>query len=81
MKKTKMMILAAFVIALASAFTTKHSPKTLQNAREALTGTHMPCDITTANCGTIGGICTDATGNITFYPLNPPTCVTPLQKP
>jgi hypothetical protein len=80
MKKTKLLVIGAFVIALSSAFTSKHIPFTLQTVREAVTGAHLPCDLATADCGLHGGICTDLSGNITFYPVTPTMCQTPLQK-
>ncbi len=78
MKKTKLLIIAAFVLAIGSAFTTKNIHPAFTAVLKANPSSHLPCTSATATCGSGSAVCSDGSGN-DFYDTNDTGCITPLQ--
>jgi Family of unknown function (DUF6520) len=81
MKRTKMLLIAVFMLAIGSAFTTKNMHQNFLTVLSAPKGTTSPCTNAPAVCGANGGICTDVTNTIEYFDPNHPGCTVPLQMP
>jgi hypothetical protein len=78
MKRTKLLLIAAFMVAIGSAFTTKNIHRT-PNVRIANPTTQTPCNTATFTCSNGTQVCTDGLGN-DYYSISDTKCVTPLTQ-